>query len=432
MKREAYLIKQVRVFDPTLNLDRIVDVKLAEGRIAEIAASLGVSHDLQVVEGEGKILVPGFVDLHTHLREPGFEHKESIETGTRSAAAGGFTTLCCMANTDPVNDNAAITHYILEKARESASVRVLPVGAISKGLQGEELAEIGELREAGCVAISDDGMTVMNSALMRLAMDYAAGLKLPVFTHSIDANLSRGASMHEGEISCRLGLRGIPAEAEDIIVARDIYLSRLTGCRLHVAHVSTAGSVELIRQAKREGLPVSGEAAPHHFTLTDAACLEYDTHAKMCPPLRSAEHREAVIAGLADGTLDCIATDHAPHATVDKETEFDQAAFGILGFETALPLALRLLDQKRLTFDRLIGALTSAPLAVLKRPYTGIKVGAAADLTLLDLEKVWTYRAAEGFSKSRNSPFEGWEFKGKVLSTWVNGKRVHGHDISKK
>ncbi|MFO1462575.1 MAG: dihydroorotase [bacterium] len=420
------LIKNVRLFDPTHGLDQVGDLLIREGKISALGPGLQLSGSGETVAGKGLVLLPGLVDLHTHLREPGFEHKETIETGTRSAAAGGFTTICCMANTNPVNDNAAITSYILQRAREGASVRVLPIGAISKGLQGAELAEIGELKAAGCVGISDDGMTVMDSQLMRLAMDYARGFDLPVLTHSVDAALAKGGSMHEGEVSCRLGLRGIPAEAEDIIVARDIYLSRLTGCRLHVAHVSTAGSVELIRQAKRQGLPVTGEAAPHHFTLTDSACEGYDTHAKMCPPLRSEEHRQAVVAGLADGTLDCIATDHAPHATVDKETEFDQAAFGILGFETALPLSLRLVEQGKLSLAEMVRAMTSRPLAVLKRPYQGIKVGAPADVALVDLQGLWTYRAAEGFSKSRNSPFEGWELKGRVLGTWVEGRRVHG------
>lgn len=425
MKSEAYFIKNARIFDPTLGLDQFGDLLLRDGKIEALGSGLKPQGDFKVIEGKGKVLVPGFVDLHTHLREPGFEHKETVETGTRSAAAGGFTTICCMANTNPVNDNAAVTEYILNKAREKASVRVLPIGAISKGLQGKELAEIGELKQAGCVGVSDDGMTVMDSQLMRLAMDYARGFDLPVLTHSVDAELARGAAMHEGEVSCRLGLKGMPAEAEDIIVARDIYLSRLTGCRLHVAHVSTLGSVELIRQAKRAGLPVTGEAAPHHFTLTDSACEGYDTHAKMCPPLRSEEHRQAVVAGLADGTLDCIATDHAPHATVDKETEFDQAAFGILGFETALPLSLRLVEQKAISLARMVEALTAKPLAVLRRPYQGLKVGADADVALLDLDAVWTYRAAEGFSKSRNSPFEGWELKGRAVATWVGGRLVH-------
>ncbi len=419
------LIKNARLFDPTLKLDQAGDLILRDGKIAALGKGLKLEGQGETVEAKGALLIPGLVDLHTHLREPGFEHKETIETGTRSAAAGGFTTVCCMANTNPVNDNAAITQYILQRASVGASVKVLPIGAISKGLQGKELAEIAELKAAGCVGVSDDGMTVMDGQLMRLAMDYAKGFDLPVLTHSIDANLCHGGSMHEGEVSCRLGLKGVPAEAEDIIVARDIYLTRLTGCHLHVAHVSTAGSVELIRQAKRRGLPVTGEAAPHHFTLTDASCEGYDTHAKMCPPLRSEEHRQAIVAGLADGTLDCIATDHAPHATVDKETEFDQAAFGILGFETALPLSLRLVEGKHLTLEQLILALTSKPLAVLKRPYQGIKVGAPADVAVVDLQAAWTYRAAEGFSKSRNSPFEGWEMKGRVLGTWVDGKRVH-------
>ncbi len=267
-----YLIKNVRVFDPTLKVDQVADVKISDGKIVAIAPNLQADAKTEIMEASGKLLSPGFVDLHTHLREPGFEHKETIATGTRAAVAGGFTTICCMANTKPVNDNAAITHYILEQARRSGSAKVLPVGAISKGLEGKELAEIGEMKEAGCVAFSDDGLTLMDSKLMRVAMDYAKSFDMPVMPHSICAHLSRGGSMHEGEVSCRLGLGGIPAEAEDIIVARDIHLSRLTGCHLHVAHVSTEGSIELIRQAKREGLNVSAEATPHHFSLTDEAC----------------------------------------------------------------------------------------------------------------------------------------------------------------
>lgn len=426
MKNPSYIIEGARIFDPAHGLNQEGDVILHDGKISGLGKGLKASDEFKRISATGKLLIPGLVDLHTHLREPGHEHKETVESGARSAAAGGFTTICCMANTQPVNDNAATTHYILEKAAQACGVKVLPIGAISKGLQGKELAEIGELKAAGCVGISDDGMTLMDSRLMRLAMDYAKGFGIPVLTHSVDAHLAKGGAMHEGEVSCRLGLKGMPAEAEDIIVARDIYLSRLTGAHLHVAHVSTAGSVELIRRAKQEGLSVSGEAAPHHFTLTDAAVGDYDTHAKMCPPLRSEEHRQAIIAGLADGTLDCIATDHAPHATVDKEVEFDQAAFGILGFETALPLSLRLVEGGKLSLQRMVEAFTSKPLAILGRAYSGIKVGAPADLALVDFNAIWTYRAAEGFSKSRNSPFEGWEMKGRVLGTWVDGKRVHG------
>lgn len=423
---QSFLIKNVRLLDPALGLDKTGDLRVRDGKIAEIGKNLSKASDEETTDGSGRVLTPGFTDLHTHLREPGFEHKETIETGTRAAAAGGFTSVCCMANTHPVNDRAAVTRYILEQARNKASVRVFPVGAISQELKGEVLAEIGELKEAGCVAVSDDGHTVMDSQLMRLAMDYAAGFGLPVMTHSIDARLAQHGSMNEGRVSCRLGMPGIPREAEDIIVARDIHLSGLTGCHLHVCHVSTAGSVELIRQAKQRGLPVTGEAAPHHFSLTEEACLSYDTHAKMCPPLRTEEDRQAVIAGLADGTLEVIATDHAPHSIVDKEIEFDQAAFGIIGFETAFPLAYRLVEQKLLKLESLVKALTVHPMKIIGLPYTGLRVGAAADLTLLDLNADWTYRVAESYSKSRNSPFDGWQFRARVAATWVEGKRVHG------
>lgn len=422
---KSYLIKNARIFDPTLKIDRAADLEISKGKILKIDLNLKSEGDIEIVEAKGKVLVPGFVDLHTHLREPGFEHKETIESGTRAAVAGGFTTVCCMANTQPVNDNAAITHYILERARLGGSAKVLPIGAISKGLEGKELAEIGEMKQAGCVAISDDGLTVMDSQLMRLAMDYAKSFDIPVMPHSICANLSHNGVMHEGKVSCSLGLGGVPAEAEDIIVARDIYLSQLTGCHLHVAHVSTEGSVELIRKAKRKGLSVTGEATPHHFTLTDEACCTYNTLAKVCPPLRSERHRQAVIEGLLDGTLDAIATDHAPHATTDKEVEFDQAAFGLLGFETAFPLALRLVEEKGLSFETLIKLLTSNPLKIIRQTYQGIQIGAAADFVLLDLEERWTYRVEQSHSKSRNSPFDGWDLKGRVLATWVDGRRVH-------
>jgi dihydroorotase len=418
------LIKNIRLFDPTHCVDQKGELRIVDGKIAEFGGKVAAAKDAEVVEGKGCLLTPGFVDLHSHLRDPGFEHKEDIESGTKSAAAGGFTTVCCMANTHPVNDEAAVTRYILERAALRAAVKVWPIGAITKGLEGKGLADIGELKEAGCVAVSDDGMTVMDNQLMRLAMDYAKGFEIPVITHCIDAYLSQGGAMNEGVVSCQMGIRGIPREAEDIIVARDISLSQLTGARLHVAHVSTAGSVELIRQAKARGLKVTGEAAPHHFTLTDEACRHYDTHAKMCPPLRTEVDREAVRRGLADGTLDCIATDHAPHAIVDKEVEFDQAAFGIIGFETAFVLSYRLVEEGILTLEALIPLLTAKPLAVLGKPYQGLKVGAPADLAMVDLDASWTYQAAEGFSKSRNTPFEGWKFKARVMGTWVEGKKV--------
>jgi dihydroorotase len=419
------LIKNIRILDPANKLDLKGDLSIENGKIARIGKDLKAAGDTELVDGKGFLLTPGFVDLHSHLRDPGFEHKEDIESGTKSAAAGGFTTVCCMANTRPVNDEASVTRYILDRAATKANIRVWPIGAISVGLEGKCLAKMGELKEAGCVAVSDDGMTLMDSQLMRLAMDYAKGFEIPIITHSIDANLSHLGTMNEGVVNCQMGVRGIPNEAEDIIVARDIFLSQLTGARLHVAHVSTAGSVELIRQAKARGLPVTGEAAPHHFTLTDEACRNYDTHAKMCPPLRTEADRQAVRRGLADGTLDCIATDHAPHAIVDKEVEFDKAAFGIIGFETAFPLAYRLVEEGVLKLESLIPLMTSKPLAVLGKSYQGLREGAPADLTLIDLEATWTYRAAEGLSKSRNTPFEGWKFKGKVVGTWVEGRQVY-------
>lgn len=421
----GYLIKNARIFDPTLGVDQAADLAVTRGKVGAIGKGVKGEPGCSEIDGSGLVLVPGFLDLHTHLREPGFEHKETIATGTRAAAAGGFAAVCCMANTQPVNDNAAITQYILEQAALHASVKVLPIGAMSKGLEGKELSEIGELREAGCVGISDDGKTLIDNQMMRLAMDYAKSFDLPVMPHCICAALSEGGSMNEGEVSCRLGLTGIPAAAEDVIVARDIRLSELTGCALHVTHVSTEGAVDLVRQAKKKGLPVTAEATPHHFTLTDEACDGYNTHAKMCPPLRSERDRAAVIRGILDGTIDAIATDHAPHAVVDKEVEFDQAAFGITGLETALPLSLKLVDEHGLSFKRLIELLTSSPAAVIKRPYGGIAVGRDADLALLDLNARWTYRAAEGHSKSRNTPFDGWEMKGRVMATWVNGKLVH-------
>jgi len=420
----GFLIKNARIFDPALKLDQKADLRIADGKIAEIGSGLKASGE-RTIDAAGKLLTPGFVDLHVHLREPGFEHKETIETGTRSAAAGGFTAVCCMANTHPVNDNAAITRYILEQARSKGSVKVWPIGAITKGLEGQELADIGELKEAGCVGVSDDGKTVIDNQLMRLGMEYAHSFGLPVMPHCICAQLSEGGSMHEGAVSTQLGLGGIPAEAEESIVARDIALSRLTGCHLHIAHVSTAGAVDMVRLAKNQGLRVSAEAAPHHFTLTHEACQEYNTHAKMCPPLREESDRIAVIQGLLDGTIDAIATDHAPHATVDKEVEFDQAAFGIIGSETALPLALNLVREHHMPLARLVELLTSGPMKVLGKKYGGLKVGEAADLALIDLEQEWTYRASEGHSKSRNTPFEGWKLQGKVLATWVDGKLVH-------
>ncbi|MBI2336872.1 MAG: dihydroorotase [Deltaproteobacteria bacterium] len=419
------LIKGATVVNPVQQTMKVQDVLVVDGKIAQIGERLAVPQDAEVYPADGLVLAPGLVDLHAHLREPGYEYKETIASGARSAAAGGFTTVCCMANTHPVNDIGAITQFILEKAKE-ADVRVLPIGAISKGLKGEGLAEIGELKESGCIAISDDGKTIMDSQLMRYAMEYAKDFDLPVITHCIDAHLAAQGCMHEGIVSCKLGVKGISSAAEDIIIARDIQLAKLTGARLHVAHVSTQGGVELVRQAKQQGVAVTAEVTPHHLTLTDEACSHYDTHTKMCPPLRTQSDIDALIAGLADGTIDAIATDHAPHAIVDKEVEFERAAMGVIGFETAFSLAMRLVESKKLTFIELIQKLSYQPHRLVMPQELYFETGARADLILIDLQKIWEYDVTKSYSKSRNSPFHGWQLKGKVMATMVAGKWVYG------
>lgn len=418
------LLKSVKILDPRKKTPFEGDFLFEGDEIVAISESIDAPSDCDLISGEGLHLAPGFVDIHTHLREPGFEYKEDIASGSKSAVAGGFTTICCMANTDPVNDHAAITQYILNQAEKYAVNRVLPIGAITKGLKGEALSEIGELKEAGCVAISDDGITVMNSQVMRIAMDYAKGLDLPVIDHCIDLHLACNAPMHEGSVSVRLGLNGIPSAAEDIIIARDIALSEMTGAHFHVAHLSTAGGVELVRRAKAKGLRVTAEVTPHHFTLTHEACKDYDTHSKMCPPLREQKDIDALICALSDGTIDCIATDHAPHAIVDKEVEFDQAAMGILGFETAFPLAYRLVLDGKISLLRVIEALTLAPLKVIHLDEKFFEKGARADFVLLDLAKQYRYDVGQSFSKSRNTPFDQWNFQASVEQTWVKGQKV--------
>jgi dihydroorotase len=406
------LIKGGRVLDPSTDIDGLFDIVISKGRIESIEPRGKASAEgVEVVDAKGLLVIPGMVDVHTHLREPGYEYKETVLTGGRAAAAGGFTTVLCMANTEPVNDNGSVTRYILKKAEE-APVTVLPAGAVSIGLKGERLTEMGELKEAGCVAVSDDGVTVENGGLMRRALEYSLNFNLPVITHAMD-------SMIAGS------LKGIPSPAEDSIVARDIQLAEFTNGRLHVAHVTTRGSVELIRAAKKRGVNVTAEATPHHLVLDHEALMGYDTNTKMSPPLRSPEDVEALRAGVKDGTIDCIATDHAPHSTEDKDVEFDLAANGIVGLETALPIVLELVEEGVLTLGEAVTAMTVNPALAFSLDKGTLKVGGSADITLVDLEKKWTVDPKGFKSKAKNTPFKGREVKGAVVKTIVGGKVVY-------
>jgi dihydroorotase len=377
------------------------------------------------VDAAGRVVAPGLIDIHVHLREPGQEHKETVATGTRAAAAGGFTAVACMANTSPVNDTRAVTDYILAQARAAGVVRVYPIGAVTRRLEGTELAELGELAEAGCVAYSDDGHPVMNSALLRRALEYAQAFGKPIVSHAEDAHLARGGVMHESFVSTDLGLRGIPAAAEEIMVARDVALAELTGHRVHIAHVSTAAAVRLLRDAKARGVPVTGEVTPHHLLLTDEALRAYDANAKMAPPLRGKKDVEACREALADGTLDAIATDHAPHATVDKEVELDQAANGIVGLETAVALCLTHLVRERvLDLPTLIARLSAGPARVLDLPGGSLTPGGPGDVTILDLDREHVIEPARFRSRARNTPFGGWRCTGAPWMTIVGGRVV--------
>jgi dihydroorotase len=429
------VIRGGRVLDCSVALDNVMDVFIDDGKIVSVSRDArgtvwtreGVEPEvpLQVIDARGLLVVPGLVDIHTHLREPGYEYKESIESGCTAAATGGFTAIACMANTNPVNDDAAVTEYILDKARAVGLVRVFPIGALSVGLAGERLAEIGELSQAGVVGISDDGKSVMNSQLMRRALEYAGMFELPVIAHCEDTHLAAHGVMHEGRVSTELGLRGIPAQAEDIMVARDIALAELTGGRLHIAHVSTAGAVRLVHDAKARGLRVTAEVTPHHLLLTDEMVRGYDPNTKMYPPLRSAADVEALRQALKDGTIDAIASDHAPHDLADKEVEFDQAPVGIIGLETSLPLALRLVNDGVLSLAEAIAKLTCGPSQVLGLATGTLQVGAEADVTLIDTQTEYVVDRREFRSKSRNSPFHGWTLKGRAVMTLCAGKVVY-------
>jgi dihydroorotase len=422
------------VIDPANALSVERDILVEEGVIRAVdrpGSFDSLTQGSQVIKATGLLVMPGFIDMHVHLREPGYEYKETILTGTRAAAAGGFSSVACMANTDPINDSGAVTRYILEQAQASHLARVFPVGALSKGLKGEELAEVGEMVRAGIVAVSDDGQPVMDAGLMRRALEYCRMFNLPVIVHAEDLSLSGGGVMNEGPTALHLGLKGIPNAAEEVMVARDIALAALTGGRLHIAHVSTRGTVALIRKAKAEGITVTAEVAPHHFSLTEKAVEGYNTNAKMSPPLRSTADLEAVKEGLRDGTIDAIATDHAPHHRDEKEVEFDRAANGVIGLETALSLTLKLVEEEVLSLAQAVGRLTVNPARILGLPYGTLSPGVAADVAIIDRERKWQVVAGNLCSKSKNTPFAGWEMKGKAVVTIVGGRVVYD-DLGQK
>ena len=419
------LISGGLVVDPAQNLEEMRDVLIKDGRIAALEPPGTIpAEGREVVDARGLVVAPGLIDMHVHLREPGEEYKETIETGTAAAARGGFTAVACMPNTEPVNDSAAVTRFILDQAAKAGWARVYPVGAISRRSLGQTLSEYGELKAAGCVAVSDDGRPVMNALLMRRALEYARTFDLLVISHAEDLNLRGDGVMHEGQVSVRLGLRGMPAAAEEIMVYRDIRLARLTGARLHIAHVSTAGSVAIIRDAKRSEIGITAETAPHYFTLTEEAVADYDTNAKVNPPLRSAWDRAAIIEGLADGTIDAIATDHAPHSVLEKDVEFAEAAFGLIGLETSLGLSLRLVHEGVLTLGQLIAKMSCNPARILRLPGGRLTPGSPADITLIDPHREWTVDVSRFASKSRNCPFQGWELRGKAVMTIMGGKVI--------
>ncbi|HVN04792.1 MAG TPA: dihydroorotase [Bryobacteraceae bacterium] len=418
------LIKNGRVIDPASASDRQADILLQDGVVAAVGVDLE-SPGAEIFDARGLVVTPGFIDMHVHLREPGIEHAETIETGARAAAAGGFTSICCMPNTLPVNDNATVTSYIIDRARQFAVTNVFPIGAITKNSAGEELSAIGSMRAAGVVAISDDGRPVMNARVMRRAMEFARSFDLPVIDHCEDLNLSAGGDMHEGFESVRLGLRGIPASSEDVMVARDILLAQATGARFHVAHISTRNAMAMVAHAKQHGLPVTCEATPHHFALTDSQMVPYDSNFKMKPPLRTACDTGAVVDGIVSGAVDAIATDHAPHAGSDKMQEFEKCPFGIIGLETALGLALEhLVHTGKIPLARLVALFTTGPARVLNLNRGTLAVGAPGDITIFSTELEWTYDVNQSFSKSRNSPFHGHTFHGGPVATIVNGARV--------
>jgi dihydroorotase len=418
------LIKNGRVIDPASRHDAVADVLLDDGLIVAMGPNLSAS-GAEIFDATGLIVAPGFIDMHVHLREPGFEHAETIESGSRAAAAGGFTSICPMPNTKPVNDNATVTSYIVEKARRHAIVNVWPIGAITKGSNGEELASISSMRSAGAVAISDDGRPVMNARVMRRAMEFARSYGIPVINHCEDLHLSAGGDMHEGFESVRRGLRGIPGCSEDVMVARDILLAEVTGAHYHVAHISSKHSVEMVQFAKSRGLPVTSEVTPHHIALADRDIPPYDSNYKMKPPLRSCGDVDAMIAGVVSGAIDAIATDHAPHPGDEKMQEFEKCPFGILGLETAIGLSLeQLVHPGKISIPRLVELFTTGPARILKLNRGTLALRSPGDVTIFSADREWTYDVNKSASRSRNSPFDGKTFKGGPVATVVRGEIV--------
>lgn len=415
------LIKGGRVIDPSQKIDDTLDVLVENGLIKQIGTALQAPADAKVVDAAGKYVVPGLIDMHVHLRDPGLEYKEDIVSGTKAAVSGGFTSVCCMPNTKPTIDNKAVASYIINKAKSEGFCNVFPVGSITYGLSGDRMAEMGELKESGCVAVSDDGRPVTNSELMMRSLQYAAGIGIMVISHAEELELVGEGVMNEGFTSTELGLKGIPRVAEDIATARDIMLAEYTGTPIHIAHVSTKDSVRIIREAKARGVRVTCETAPHYFTLTDDAVRGYNTNAKMNPPLREADDLAAIKQGLQDGTIDCIATDHAPHHIDEKDVEFNVAMNGIIGLETSLPLSLNLVREGVLTLNQLIEKLSCNPSNILGLKRGSFQSGAPADITLIDPEREWTVEADKLASKSKNSPWLGQKMKGAAAATFVNG-----------
>jgi dihydroorotase len=424
MLMSSILIRNGTIIDPSQSLHARRDLLIKDGRVAAVEEEIKVE-DIEVFDAQGFIVAPGFIDLHTHLREPGFEYKETIESGARAALSGGFTSVCCMPNTKPVNDNSSVTSFIIEQSRLAGLANVFPIGAITQGSKGEQLAEIGEMKKAGIVAISDDGRPVCDAGLMRRAMEYSRDFDLPVIDHCEDCTISPGWAMHEGEYSALLGLKGLSGAAEDLHVARDIRLAEITGARVHIAHISTARSVEIVREAKRSGLTVTCEVTPHHFTLTDAEVYRrnYDTNTKMAPPLRPQSDLDAIIEGLRDGTIDAIATDHAPHHANEKMLEFDLAPNGIIGLETAVSLTLdRLVYRGVITLTRMVELLSCNPARIFNLDRGTLKVGQEADVTIFDPQLQIQIDASKFQSKSRNTPFDGCVLKGAPVAAIVAGR----------